>query len=107
MKDRDDTSQQWQLQEVLTMLSERVTELENALLGDHGIILQSGEASLSLKKDGSVDIRGKDLNLVGSGSHQYKGEFGFGNKGPENHSKLIKSAEPNRESSSHVRMRSP
>ena len=81
MQDRDDASQFWQLQEVLTLLSERVTELENALFGEEGINLQSGEASLRLKKDGSVDIRGKDLNLVGSGRINIKANLDLVIKG--------------------------
>jgi uncharacterized protein (DUF2345 family) len=58
----------YQLLDAVITLSERVKDLESALLvRDGSLQIQSGDASLSLKKDGTIEIRGKNIDIVGSG----------------------------------------
>jgi hypothetical protein len=39
---------------------------------DGEIVVQAGEASIRLKKDGAIDIKGKDIRVTGSGEINVK-----------------------------------
>ena len=57
----------------ITALQARVQQLEQALsLTGQVITLKSGSASIVLKPDGTIDIKGKDITLQGTGKVNVK-----------------------------------
>ena len=52
----------------LDLLRERIMELENHLTYSEGqITMHSGNAAITLKKDGTINIKGKDIEIDASG----------------------------------------
>lgn len=62
-----------ELFQMITALRARVQQLEQALsLTGHVITLKSGSASIVLKPDGTIEIKGKDISVQGSGKVNVK-----------------------------------
>lgn len=66
--DMDQQKQIANLTKHVRVLWNHIERLEEAFAADGGSIkLKSGEASISLKKDGSIHIKGKDILIEGWG----------------------------------------
>lgn len=62
-----------ELHQKITALQARVQQLEQALsLTGQVITLKSGSASIVLKPDGTIEIKGKDISVQGSGKVNVK-----------------------------------
>lgn len=67
-RDKDQDTKIRHLERVVRVLWHKVQQLEDRLTAKNGqIVLQAGDASLILKKDGTVEIKGRDINVNGSG----------------------------------------
>jgi glutamate dehydrogenase/leucine dehydrogenase len=68
---RADMNQQKQIEHLtkhVRVLWHHVQRLENAISADGGsITLKTGEASIVMKKDGTIHIKGKDITIEGWG----------------------------------------
>jgi len=68
-RDKDQDTKIRHLERVVRVLWHKVQQLEDRLTAKSGqIVLQAGDASLILKKDGAVEIKGRDINVNGSGN---------------------------------------
>ena len=68
LRDKDQDGKIKHLERLVRVLWHKVQQLEDQLTAKHGqISLQVGDASLILTKDGSIEVKGRDINVNGSG----------------------------------------
>jgi hypothetical protein len=67
------TPDTWQLLEMIKILQARIENLERGPAESDAVrLIKVGDASLLMKKDGTIELRGKDMAIRASGQIEIK-----------------------------------